>query len=95
MSRWSERSDRVVDQPRRVPLQVAQSANGKVSGPGGGAQLLGLKSTTFASRIKALGIVFPKVLTGALRALLLSQTLGQVGTAAMYLPQSAPRVREW
>lgn len=32
------------------------AANGKVSGPGGAAQLLGMKPTTLASRIKALGI---------------------------------------
>jgi transcriptional regulator with GAF, ATPase, and Fis domain len=36
-----------------------KAANGKVSGPGGAAQLLGLKSTTLASRIKALGIALP------------------------------------
>jgi transcriptional regulator with GAF, ATPase, and Fis domain len=34
-----------------------KAAGGKVSGPGGGAQLLGMKPTTLASRIKALGIV--------------------------------------
>ncbi len=37
----------------RAALRVA---NGKVSGPGGAAQLLGLKPTTLISRIKALGI---------------------------------------
>jgi transcriptional regulator with GAF, ATPase, and Fis domain len=37
-----------------------KAANGKVSGPGGAAQLLGIKPTTLASRIKALGIVPPK-----------------------------------
>lgn len=36
-----------------------KAANGKVSGTGGAAQLLGLKSTTLASRIKALGIILP------------------------------------
>jgi transcriptional regulator with GAF, ATPase, and Fis domain len=36
-----------------------KTANGKVSGAGGAAQLLGLKSTTLASRIKALGINLP------------------------------------
>ena len=35
---------------------VLQAANGKVSGSSGAAQLLGLKSTTLASRIKALRI---------------------------------------
>jgi transcriptional regulator with GAF, ATPase, and Fis domain len=34
-----------------------KTANGKVSGPGGAAELLGLKPTTLASRIKALGIL--------------------------------------
>ena len=29
---------------------------GKVSGPGGAAELLGIKPTTLASRIKALGL---------------------------------------
>ena len=40
-------------------LAALKAANGKVSGAGGAAQLLGLKSTTLASRIKALGIAFP------------------------------------
>jgi transcriptional regulator with GAF, ATPase, and Fis domain len=30
--------------------------NGKVSGPEGAAELLGIKSTTLASRIRALGL---------------------------------------
>jgi len=34
-----------------------KAASGKVSGPGGAAQLLGMKPTTLASRIKALGIL--------------------------------------
>jgi transcriptional regulator with GAF, ATPase, and Fis domain len=34
-----------------------KAANGKVSGPGGAAQILGMKPTTLASRIKSLGIV--------------------------------------
>src|SRR5262249_1009700 len=34
-----------------------KAARGKVSGPGGAAQLLGMKPTTLASRIKALGIL--------------------------------------
>jgi transcriptional regulator with GAF, ATPase, and Fis domain len=33
-----------------------RQANGKVSGPGGAAELLGLRPTTLASRIKALGL---------------------------------------
>jgi transcriptional regulator with GAF, ATPase, and Fis domain len=36
-----------------------KAANGKVSGTGGAAQLLGMKATTLASRIKALGIILP------------------------------------
>ena len=36
--------------------QALQLANGKVSGPGGAAEILQLKPTTLASRIKALGI---------------------------------------
>jgi len=35
-----------------------RQANGKVSGRGGAAELLGVKPTTLASRIKALGVVF-------------------------------------
>ncbi|MBV8100760.1 MAG: hypothetical protein JOZ31_16560 [Verrucomicrobia bacterium] len=31
-------------------------ANGKISGPRGAAELLGMKPTTLASRIKALGL---------------------------------------
>lgn len=34
-----------------------KEARGKVSGPGGAAELLGMKATTLASRIKALGII--------------------------------------
>jgi transcriptional regulator with GAF, ATPase, and Fis domain len=37
----------------RAALNIA---NGKVSGPGGAAELLGMKPTTLASRIKSLGI---------------------------------------
>jgi transcriptional regulator with GAF, ATPase, and Fis domain len=33
-----------------------ERANGKVSGPGGAAERLGIKPTTLASRIKALGL---------------------------------------
>ena len=38
-------------------LAALKAANGKVSGPSGAAQLLGMKSTTLASRIKALRII--------------------------------------
>jgi formate hydrogenlyase transcriptional activator len=37
-----------------------RQANGKVSGPGGAAELLGLRPTTLASRIKALGLSVPQ-----------------------------------
>jgi len=37
-----------------------RAVNGKVTGPGGVAQLLGLKATTLAFRIKSLGILPPK-----------------------------------
>jgi transcriptional regulator with GAF, ATPase, and Fis domain len=36
-----------------------RAANGKVYEPGGAAQLLGLKPTNLASRIKSLGILLP------------------------------------
>jgi transcriptional regulator with GAF, ATPase, and Fis domain len=62
--------------PIRTDLQIRQLAaeniraalkatNGKVSGPGGAAALLGLKPTTLASRMKALGIKsLPRYSTG-------------------------------
>ena len=38
-------------------IRVAlERAGGKVSGPGGAAELLGIRPTTLASRIKALGV---------------------------------------
>ena len=40
-----------------VYITDAKAANGKVSGLGGAAELLGLKPTTLASRIKSLGIL--------------------------------------
>ncbi len=36
-----------------------RQTKGKVSGPGGAAELLGVKPTTLASRIKALGLTAP------------------------------------
>jgi transcriptional regulator with GAF, ATPase, and Fis domain len=54
------RTDAQIRQIEADNIRAAlKAANGKVSGPGGAAQLLGLKSTTLASRIKALGIVLP------------------------------------
>lgn len=40
---------------RRSLATALQQCGGKVSGPGGAAQLLGMKSTTLASRLRALG----------------------------------------
>lgn len=49
-------------QIRQLEVENIQAAlkatNGRVSGPSGAAELLGLKSTTLASRIKALGLRF-------------------------------------
>ncbi|WP_207478908.1 sigma 54-interacting transcriptional regulator [Arenibaculum pallidiluteum] len=41
-------------------LAALEAAGGKVSGPGGAAALLGLRPTTLASRIRALGIHAPR-----------------------------------
>jgi transcriptional regulator with GAF, ATPase, and Fis domain len=40
-------------------LEALRRTNWKVSGPGGAAGLLGVKPTTLASRIKAMGIRRP------------------------------------
>jgi transcriptional regulator with GAF, ATPase, and Fis domain len=54
------RTDAQIKQIEADNIRAALKAtNGKVSGAGGAAQLLGLKSTTLASRIKALGISLP------------------------------------
>jgi transcriptional regulator with GAF, ATPase, and Fis domain len=54
----SVRTDAQIRQLEADNIRAAlAAANGKVSGPGGAAQLLGLKPTTLASRIKALGIL--------------------------------------
>jgi transcriptional regulator with GAF, ATPase, and Fis domain len=37
-------------------MNALKQANGKVFGPGGAAQLLGMKPSTLASRISSLGI---------------------------------------
>jgi transcriptional regulator with GAF, ATPase, and Fis domain len=44
------------DRDRDNILAALAAANGKVFGPGGAAELLDLKPTTLASRMKALGI---------------------------------------
>ncbi len=52
------RTDAQIRELEADNIRVAlNAANGKISGPGGAAELLGLKPTTLASRIKALGIV--------------------------------------
>lgn len=51
------RTDAQIRQIEADNIRAAlKAANGKVSGPGGAAQLLAMKPTTLASRIKALGI---------------------------------------
>ena len=45
-------------------LAALQTCNGKVFGPGGAADLLDLKPTTLASRMKALGITGARTKTG-------------------------------
>ena len=37
-------------------MAALKATHGKVFGPGGAAELLGMKPTTLASRLKALGI---------------------------------------
>ena len=52
------RTDAEIRQIEADNIRAAlKAANGKVSGPGGAAELLGLKPTTLASRIKSLGIL--------------------------------------
>jgi transcriptional regulator with GAF, ATPase, and Fis domain len=54
------RTDAEVRQLEADNIRAAlKAAGGKVSGPGGAAQLLGVKPTTLASRIKALAILLP------------------------------------
>lgn len=54
------RTDAQIRQIEADNIRAAlKAANGKVSGPSGAAQLLGLKPTTLTSRIKALGIIPP------------------------------------
>jgi transcriptional regulator with GAF, ATPase, and Fis domain len=55
------RTDAQIRQLEADNIRAAlKAASGKVSGPGGAAQLIGLKPTTLASRIKALGIIVSK-----------------------------------
>ena len=52
------RTDAEIRQLEADNIRAApKAANGKGSGPGGAAELLGLKPTTLASRIKSLGVL--------------------------------------
>ena len=48
--------DELKRQERETIINALKQANGKVSGPGGAAELLGMKPSTLASRISSLGI---------------------------------------
>jgi formate hydrogenlyase transcriptional activator len=48
--------DELKRQEREAIINALKQTNGKVSGPGGAAELLGMKPTTLASRIASMGI---------------------------------------
>ena len=48
--------DELKQQEREAIINALKQTNGKVSGPGGAAKLLGMKPSTLASRIPSLGI---------------------------------------
>jgi formate hydrogenlyase transcriptional activator len=48
--------DELKRQEREAIINALKQTNGKVSGPGGAAELLGMKPSTLASRISSLGI---------------------------------------
>jgi DNA-binding NtrC family response regulator len=48
--------DELKRQEREAIINALNQTNGKVSGPGGAAELLGMKPSTLASRISSLGI---------------------------------------
>ena len=48
--------DELKRQERETIINALKQTNGKVSGPGGAAELLGMKATTLASRIASIGI---------------------------------------
>jgi DNA-binding NtrC family response regulator len=48
--------DELKRQERDVIVAALERTNGKIFGPGGAAELLGIKPTTLASRISALGL---------------------------------------
>jgi PAS domain S-box-containing protein len=47
-------------QDKQIIIEALKQANGKVYGPGGAAEILGLKATTLSSRMKKLNIHKPK-----------------------------------
>lgn len=47
-------------QDKQIIIEALKQANGKVFGPGGAAEILGLKPTTLSSRMKKLNIQKPK-----------------------------------
>ncbi len=49
--------DTLEEMERKYILQVLDLCNGKISGPGGAAELLGIKRTTLTSKMEKLGIV--------------------------------------
>ena len=57
--------DELKRQERDNIVAALEKARGKVFGPGGGAELLGMKPTTLASRIKALGLNRKAKLSGS------------------------------
>jgi transcriptional regulator with GAF, ATPase, and Fis domain len=48
--------DELKRQERELIVNALKQTNGKVSGPGGAAELLGTKASTLGSRISSLGI---------------------------------------
>jgi transcriptional regulator with GAF, ATPase, and Fis domain len=48
--------DELKQRERETIISALKQTNGKVSGPGGAAKLLGMKPSTLASRISSLGI---------------------------------------
>ena len=53
----SMKIDTLEEMERKYILQILDLCNGKISGPGGAAELLGIKRTTLTSKMEKLGIV--------------------------------------
>jgi transcriptional regulator with GAF, ATPase, and Fis domain len=53
---------------REAIVNALKQSNGKVSGPGGAAELLGLKPSTLASRLLSLGVNRRTLVSGCLQA---------------------------